>query len=70
MAEAVGFVSGVEGRADLPLAAFQSALLGPTDGGDILASVQTDEIEGIAQAGVAFLGDVADPAEVAALFGH
>jgi hypothetical protein len=48
VAEAVGFVGGVESGQEVGFAPFEGALFGLSDGGEILAGVQTDEIEGIA----------------------
>jgi len=69
VAETIGFVSGVEGGGDIAATASEGALFGLTDSGHVFGGMQTDQIEGVAQTGVALLGDVANPAEIARFLG-
>ena len=68
MTDAVGFLSGVNGSPDLPKTPVASPLFGAADGGNVLGGMEADQVKGVAQAGVTFLGQVADAAEVTAFF--
>ena len=69
VAEAVGFVSSVDGGGNIGLTARDGPLFGATNGRYLAGSVQADEKEGIAQTGTALFGDMTDTAEITGLFG-
>ncbi|MCP3677725.1 MAG: hypothetical protein GY721_09105, partial [Deltaproteobacteria bacterium] len=69
VAEAIGFLSRVYGRADVTLVPGQGLPFEAGDGGDVLSGMETDKEKGIAQAGLAFFCNVAGAAEITTFLG-
>ncbi len=70
IADAISFLSGVNGGADFTETASQGFLLGAGNGRDVLSSMEAHQVESIAESALALLGDLADAAKIATFIGH
>ncbi len=67
VAQAVGLMRRVQNGPNLAFAIFQGRCFSPLDGGHVLAGVQADQVERIAQARVPFVGNMTHPPEITRL---